>query len=114
MVRTPGFSAKGGPPPVGGQAAPGGHPGNRSMYYLYILKSLKDSGYYIGMTDDIGKRLKEHNAGKTKSNKNRRPFIMMYREEYDSKSEARKREIRLKKYYQERKNLLNKLGFNLK
>jgi len=28
MVRTPGFSAEGGPPPVGGQAASGGHPGN--------------------------------------------------------------------------------------
>jgi len=84
------------------------------MYFLYILRSLKDLGYYIGITDNIEKRLREHNAGKTKSNKNRIPFILIYKETYNSKSEARKREIKLKRCYQERKKLLNKIGFNLK
>jgi putative endonuclease len=84
------------------------------MYYLYILQSLKDSGYYIGITDDIAKRLKEHNLGKTKSIKSRLPFIFKYREEFKNKTDARKREIELKKNYQERKVLLNGVGFNLK
>jgi len=84
------------------------------MYFLYILKSLKDSGYYIGITDKIEKRLKEHNSGKTKSIKSRIPFILIYTEAYLNKTEARKKEIILKTNYQQRKKLLNSLGFNLK
>jgi putative endonuclease len=84
------------------------------MYYLYILQSLKDLGYYIGITDNIPKRLEEHNIGKTRSIKNRIPFILKHHEEYKSKTDARKREIELKKNYQRRKELLNRIGFNLK
>jgi putative endonuclease len=84
------------------------------MYYLYILQSLKDFGYYIGITDDIARRLKEHNLGKTKSIKNRVPFVLKYKEEFTNKTDARKREIELKKNYQKRKELLNSIGFNLK
>ncbi len=84
------------------------------MYFLYILKSLKDFGYYIGITDNIAKRLKSHNAGKTKSTKSRIPFIVVYSESFYSKTEARKREIFLKKNYQERKKLLTSLGFKIK
>ena len=74
------------------------------MYFLYILKSLKDSGYYIGITDKIEKRLKEHNSGKTKSIKSRIPFILIYTEAYLNKTEARKKEIILKTNYQQRKS----------
>ncbi len=84
------------------------------MHYLYILKSLKDLGYYIGSTDNLDKRLKEHNQGKTKSIKHRVPFILKYTEEYDTKREARQREIKLKKNYQARKEILLKLGFTIK
>jgi putative endonuclease len=84
------------------------------MYYLYILQSLKDSGYYIGITDNLEKRLHEHNSGKTKSTKSRIPFILKYKESYQTKTEARKREIVLKKNYYLRKELLNSIGFNLK
>jgi putative endonuclease len=84
------------------------------MYQLYILKSLKDLGYYIGSTEDINKRLKEHNQGKTKSIKHRLPFVLQYFEEYSTKKEAKQREIRLKKNYQVRKELLLKLNFNIK
>ena len=81
------------------------------MYFLYILQSLKDFGYYIGITDNLNKRLKEHNFGKTKSIKNRTPFVVKYFEQYNSKTEARKREISLKKNYQVRKDLLERVGF---
>jgi putative endonuclease len=84
------------------------------MYYLYILKSLKDLGYYIGTSDDVQGRLINHNKGKTKSIKHRVPFILKYTEQYQTKTEARKREIFLKRNYQASKALLNSIGFNLK
>ena len=83
-------------------------------YYLYILKSLKDLGYYIGSTDNIEKRFKEHNAGKTKSIKHRIPFVIVYNEKYSKKKEAKQREIKLKGNYQIRRELLLKLGFKVK
>ncbi|RMG68742.1 MAG: nuclease, partial [Calditrichaeota bacterium] len=44
------------------------------MYYAYILKSLKDEGYYYGSTADLEQRLRSHNAGKVRSTKHRRPW----------------------------------------
>jgi putative endonuclease len=85
-----------------------------NMYYLYILKSLHDFGYYIGISDNVEKRVKEHNAGKTKSTKSRIPFVLAGTEDYLNKTEARKREIFLKKNYQERKKVLKNLGFEVK
>jgi putative endonuclease len=84
------------------------------MYYLYILKSQKDLGYYIGITRNIEERLKEHNQGKTKSTKGRLPLILAYFEKYENKSKARMRELKLKNNYQVRKKLLNKMNFNIK
>jgi len=66
------------------------------MYYVYILKSSKNNRYYIGSTRDFNKRLQEHNAGRTKGNKSYGPFYPVYREEYESLSEARKREYYIK------------------
>jgi len=84
------------------------------MYYLYILKSLKDKGYYIGITDNTIDRLKKHNQGKVRSTKSRTPFTLKYTEKYNTKTEARKREIQLKRNCQIRKKLLLKLGFSVK
>ncbi len=62
------------------------------MYCVYILKSLKDANLYVGTTDNLERRLKEHNNGKSKSTKLRRPFKLVRKEEYKTLSEARKRE----------------------
>ena len=62
------------------------------MYYSYILKSLKDGKYYYGMTNNIEERLKFHNSGRVLSTKSRRPFIIHYRECYETRVEARTRE----------------------
>lgn len=67
------------------------------MYYLYILKSLKYERHYIGITDDILKRLAKHNSGSVKSTKAYRPWIIFQKEEFSNKITARKREIFLKK-----------------
>ena len=67
------------------------------MYYVYTLKSSKDNRLYIGSTSNLRKRLKEHNDGKAKSTRYRRPLELIYYEAYKEKSIARKREKLLKK-----------------
>ena len=68
------------------------------MYYVYILKSLKDDKHYIGFTENLERRIKEHNEGKTKSIINRRPFKLIYSEKYDNLDDAIKREKKIKSY----------------
>jgi putative endonuclease len=66
------------------------------MYYVYILKSLKDHMLYIGSTNNLEKRFKDHNKGKVFSTKSRIPFEIIYHEAYKAESDARKREQNLK------------------
>ena len=68
------------------------------MIYVYILKSLKDDGYYIGITKNIDNRVKYHNQGKVGSTKRRKPFILIYKEKYKTYKEARIREREIKLY----------------
>ena len=67
------------------------------MFYLYILKSKIDNELYIGSTNDLKRRLLEHNSGKCPSTKSRRPFELRYYESYFNEGDARKRESSLKK-----------------
>ena len=67
------------------------------MFLVYIIESLKDQSYYVGHTQDIKDRLKRHNEGRSKSTKNKTPWKLVYTEEYETKSEATKRECRIKK-----------------
>lgn len=62
------------------------------MFYAYILKSLKDSTYYKGSTDDLKKRIKQHNSGKVRYTKGHLPYKLHYFEEFDTRAEALKRE----------------------
>jgi len=62
------------------------------MFFLYILKSLKDHNGYVGTAGDTKKRLEDHNAGRVKSTKHRRPFVTIHTETFETLSEARKRE----------------------
>lgn len=67
------------------------------MYYLYILKSQKDQRLYVGSTNDLRRRLSEHNSGKVESTMSRRPFELRYYEAYTDEHDARNREVALKK-----------------
>jgi putative endonuclease len=78
------------------------------MYYVYILLSLKDQRTYIGYTNDLGRRITEHNTGKSKSTKNRTPFVLLFTEEFLDNRTAKNRETwwksaagrrRLKNYF---------------
>jgi len=67
------------------------------MYYIYVLKSLKDDKLYIGSTNDLKRRLSEHNNGLNRSTKDRRPFELRYYEACANEHDARTREYNLKK-----------------
>jgi len=68
------------------------------MFFVYIIRSIKTKKYYVGCTNNIERRLKEHNNNKTFSLKNRGPFELIYKEEYSTLKEARKREKEIKSY----------------
>ncbi|HEY1063626.1 MAG TPA: GIY-YIG nuclease family protein [Daejeonella sp.] len=63
------------------------------MYFSYILKSEKDGRFYYGSTQNIEERLKKHNKGDIKSTKNRRPLILHFIEQHETRSLAYQREI---------------------
>jgi len=65
-------------------------------YYVYILQSDFDDSYYIGYSQNPGKRLEDHNDGRSRYTKNKRPWIIVYQEEFQEKSDAIKRERFLK------------------
>ena len=69
----------------------------RNMVYVYIIYSKRRDRYYIGQTENIEKRIKEHNAGYTKSTKCGKPWELKYHEEYMERQEAVQRERDLKK-----------------
>ena len=65
-------------------------------YYTYVLLSEKNGYFYIGMTSSLQRKVHEHNTGKVKSTKARRPLRLAYYEEYQDKTTAIKREIFVK------------------
>lgn len=78
------------------------------MFYVYILKSKKDSELYIGSINNLKRRLLEHNSGKVKSTKHRTPFELIYYESYKSEEDSRIRESNLKTRGYGRRHLLNR------
>ncbi len=66
------------------------------MFYTYIFRSKKDNKLYIGYTNDLKRRIEEHNSGTNESTKFRRPFELIYYEAYKAEQDAKKREDNLK------------------
>ncbi|MBI2673671.1 MAG: GIY-YIG nuclease family protein [Candidatus Zambryskibacteria bacterium] len=66
------------------------------VYYIYVLKSCSVQKSYVGMTNNLDRRLAEHNSGKHFYTKRHKPWVMIYHEQYDNLTEARKREKQLK------------------
>ena len=62
------------------------------MYSVYVLKSEKDNKLYYGFTDNLERRIKEHNNKEVASTKFRVPFELIYFENVVNIVEARKRE----------------------
>lgn len=65
--------------------------------HVYMLKSLKNRKYYVGISEDVVRRLKEHNAGKSRTTSLNKPYEIVFKKEYADHKTARKHEIWLKK-----------------
>jgi len=66
------------------------------MFYVYFIQSIKDKSTYIGYSDNIERRLSEHNAGKVEFTNKYKPYKIVYFEAYLSEKDAREREWNLK------------------
>lgn len=80
----------------------GNLPTGKKIWYVYFLKSTVSKKTYIGMTNDVGRRFRQHNgelAGGAKYTKGGRPWhIEMILGPYDTRSQACKVEWRAKRY----------------
>ncbi|MDB4582674.1 GIY-YIG nuclease family protein [Draconibacterium sp.] len=64
-------------------------------YFVYAIKSKLDGRIYVGFSENVQKRLKEHNSGKTKSTKGFRPWELIFTQECETRIDARE----LEKYF---------------
>lgn len=74
------------------------------MYYVYILECA-DSSLYVGCTNDLERRLVQHNQSKAGAHytKIRRPVVLKYAETFPALKEARQREAEIKGWRREKK-----------
>ncbi len=76
------------------------------MFYVYIARC-SDGSLYTGWTTDAERRIKRHNEGKGgKYTRSRTPVTLRYLEEYNTKTEAMKREAKIKNLSRSEKQLL--------
>ena len=74
------------------------------MWWVYIVECA-DGTYYTGITTDVQRRLSEHNYSfrSAKYTRSRRPVSLVYSEEALNRSEASKREYKIKKLSRQKK-----------
>ncbi len=83
------------------------------MFYVYMLKSNSHDELYVGSTNDLRKRVLEHNNGKVYSTRNKKPYMLIYYEAYRVEADARRREKMLKLRGQARHQLITRLKDSL-
>ena len=62
------------------------------MYFVYVLRSLKDGTFYTGLTNDVARRIAQHNKGQERTTRPHLPFEVVLTESYATRVEARARE----------------------
>lgn len=82
------------------------------MNYTYMVRC-SDGSLYTGWTNDLEKRIKDHNEGRgAKYTKARRPVVLAYYEEFSTKEEAMRREWEIKQLTRaEKLKILEKQDF---
>lgn len=65
-------------------------------YIVYVLSSCVAKKSYVGFTDNLARRIKEHNSGKSIYTKRYKPWKLIYTEEFENYVDVRKREKYLK------------------
>src|SRR3989338_8369476 len=68
----------------------------KNSFWVYVLKSGKDESFYIGSTQNLEDRFKAHNDGRNQYTKSYRPWKIVYKEAFISRSESVQRERFLK------------------
>jgi putative endonuclease len=58
------------------------------MFYVYILQSLKDQSYYIGITENLKLRLSDHNSGSARYSSSKRPYKLVWYCAFSDKKKA--------------------------
>ena len=66
------------------------------VFFVYAIKSLNRNYIYVGLTDNIERRVNQHNSGRSKTTKPYLPFKLILTEQYPTRSAARVREKYLK------------------
>ncbi len=66
------------------------------MFYVYVIKSLSRKYIYVGLTNNLERRLDQHKKGQEITTRPYRPFDLLFMESYDTRIEARQREKYLK------------------
>jgi putative endonuclease len=66
------------------------------VFYVYVLRSESDSGFYIGYSTDLKRRLSEHTQGAAFATKSRGPWKLIYYEAYTEREDGEGREKFLK------------------
>jgi putative endonuclease len=66
------------------------------MYYVYVLRSLNANRFYIGYTNDLKRRVREHFRGESLATKGFLPFELVYYEMHKNGRDALAREKFLK------------------
>ncbi|MCB9802108.1 MAG: GIY-YIG nuclease family protein [Pseudomonadales bacterium] len=68
------------------------------MSWVYILCSKKDNSYYVGSTNNLERRIGQHNNGFSRYTRAKIPWKLVYTETHDSLKDARIREQQLKNW----------------
>lgn len=82
-------------------------------YYVYLFLSLKDNKFYVGFTNDLKRRIKEHTDGYVTATKHRLPLKLIHYEYFINEADAKARERFLKSGFgreQLKKSLKRTLG----
>jgi putative endonuclease len=68
------------------------------MNFVYLLQSESSRRFYVGSTDNLNRRVAEHQRGKSLATRGRDPWNLVYTEQFDSLADARRREFEIKRW----------------
>ena len=84
------------------------------MFYVYVIQNTSTGELYIGYTNDLRRRLIEHNkVGKKYTTRKEGVWSVVYYEAYKSQADARQRELRLKKHGSGKRELYKRISQSL-
>ena len=82
--------------PAGRQARIAGFKQKYMLYYIYVIRSKNRNYIYVGLTNNLNRRVSQHQNGKEKTTAPYRPFKILFAEQFLSRIDARNREKYLK------------------